>query len=149
MKITELLEGKERPMPKTDLRVGDYVTADTSKEQYPGGHKSRTGKVTRVGQTGVHIQPDDGGEIEYHPYKIVKKSMAEAATAGATSSASIATVSAPHLSPGSARGKKSYTGEPGKSGTKAPPQPKPKAQKPTDNALNMKGTSIFGQPLKR
>lgn len=151
MKINELLEAQERAAPKTDLRVGDHVTADTSKEQYPGGHKSRSGKVTRIGQTGVHIQPDDGGEREYHPYKIVKKSqgVAEAATAGATSSGSIATVSAPQLSPGSARGKKSYTGEPGKSGTKAPPQPKPKAQKPTDNALNMKGTSIFGQPLKR
>ena len=58
----------------TDLKVGDNVVADTSKEQYPGGHKSRSGKVTRVGQTGVHIQPDDGGEREYHPYKIVKKS---------------------------------------------------------------------------
>jgi len=219
MKIYELLEGKDRPMPKTDLRVGDHVTADTSKEQYPGGHKSRSGKVTRVGQTGVHIQPDDGGEREYHPYKIVKKteSMAEghadqerkifkkngkpvgevgidresspgngqwymkcyaynidnagydsyeeavaelkhclkqgveeSATAGATSSASIGTVVNPHLSPGAARGKKSYTGSPGQSGTKAPPQPKPKAQKPTDNALNMKGTSIFGGPaIKR
>lgn len=150
MKIYELLEGKDRPLPKTDLRVGDHVTADTSKEaNYPGGHKSRTGKITRVGQTGVHIQPDDGGEREYHPYKIVKKGMAEDATAGATSSGAIATISAPQLSPGAARGKKSYTGEPGKSGTKAPPQPKPKAQKPTDNALNMKGTSIFGAPLKR
>jgi hypothetical protein len=151
MKINELLEAQERAAPKTDLRVGDHVTADTSKEQYPGGHKSRSGKVTRVGQTGVHIQPDDGGEREYHPYKIVKKSqdVAEDATAGATSSASIATVSAPQLSPGAARGKKSYTGTPGHSGTKAPPQPKPKAQKPTDNALNMKGTSIFGHPLNR
>jgi len=74
----------------------------------------------------------------------------EAATAGATSSGSIATVVNPHLSPGSARGKTSYTGSPGKSGTKAPPQPKPKSQKPTDNALNMKGTSIFGGPtIKR
>ena len=74
MKITEILEAVDRPMPKTDLRVGDHVVADTSKEQYPGGHKSRSGVVTRIGQTGVHIQPDDGGEREYHPYKIVKKS---------------------------------------------------------------------------
>jgi len=74
----------------------------------------------------------------------------EAATAGATSSGSIATVTNPHLSPGKARGKSSYTGTPGKSGTKAPPQPKPKSQSPTDNALNMKGTSIFGGPaIKR
>jgi hypothetical protein len=63
---------EDRPMPATNLKVGDKVTADTSKEDYPGGHKSRSGTVTRVGQTGVHIKPDDGGEIEYHPYKIVK-----------------------------------------------------------------------------
>ena len=68
----------------------------------------------------------------------------ETATAGATSAGDIATVVNPHLSPGSARGKKSYTGSPGRSGTKAPPQPKPKKQKPTDNALDMK-TSLFGE----
>lgn len=67
----------------------------------------------------------------------------ESATAGATSAANIGTVVNPHISPGSARGKKSYTGSPGQSGTKAPPQPKPKPQKPTDNALDSKG-NIFG-----
>ena len=63
----------------------------------------------------------------------------------------IASVEAPHLSPGKARGKRSYTGDPwgGKSGTKAPPQPKPKKQSPKDNALDMK-TSIFGEnPVRR
>ena len=74
----------------------------------------------------------------------------EAATAGATSSGSIASVANPHISPGKARGKKSYTGIPGQSGTKAPPQPKPKKQTPNDNALDKKNTSIFGGPaLKR
>lgn len=68
----------------------------------------------------------------------------ETATAGATSAGNIATVANPHISPGKARGKTSYTGSPGKSGTKSPPQPKPKKQKPTDNALNMK-TNIFGE----
>lgn len=68
----------------------------------------------------------------------------ESATAGATSSGSIATVVNPHISPGPARGKKSYTGSPGRSGTKSPAQPKPKKQKPTDNALDMK-TSLFGE----
>ncbi len=72
----------------------------------------------------------------------------ESATAGATSSANIATVDAPHLSPGKARGKKSYTGSPTTgSGTKSPPQPKviqPKtAQGTAKNALDMKG-NIFG-----
>jgi hypothetical protein len=74
----------------------------------------------------------------------------EAATAGATSSGSIATVVNPHLSPGKARGKQSYTGSPGQSGTKAPPQPKPRKQSPTDNALDMKNVSLFGGPaIKR
>jgi hypothetical protein len=69
----------------------------------------------------------------------------ESATAGATSSGNIATVANPHISPGKARGKTSYLGKPGgPGGTKAPPQPKPKKQKPTDNALDMK-TSIFGE----
>ena len=77
----------------------------------------------------------------------------ETATAGATTSASIASVANPHMSPGSARGKKSYIGSPGKSGTKSPPQPKIKQPKSSDgtakNALDMKGVSIFGQVIKR
>lgn len=77
------------------------------------------------------------------------ESISETASAGATSAASIGTVDAPQLSPGKARGKRSYTGSPGKSGTKAPPQPKvvqPKAAGGTaKNALDMKGTNIFGQ----
>ena len=85
------------------------------------------------------VSPEEAGKII-----LKKRSVGESATAGATSSANIATVSNPHISPGPARGKKSYTGSPGRSGTKAPPQPKPKKQKPTDNALDMK-TSLFGE----
>ncbi len=69
--------------------------------------------------------------------------------AGVTTTANIASVPNPHISPGPARGKRSYIGSPGRSGTKSPPQPKPKKQKPTDNALNMRNTSIFGEPLRR
>jgi hypothetical protein len=68
----------------------------------------------------------------------------EAATAGSSSSAMMGSIPNPHISPGSARGKSSYTGTPGRSGNKAPPQPKPKKQKPSDNALDMK-TSLFGE----
>jgi len=79
----------------------------------------------------------------------VARSLEETASAGATSAANIGTVDAPQLSPGKARGKKSYTGSPGKSGTKAPPQPKvvqPKTSSGTAvNALDMKGKNIFGQ----
>ena len=67
------------------------------------------------------------------------------ATAGASTSAMMGTVPNPHISPGPARGKTSYLGKPGgPGGTKSPPQPKPKKQKPTDNALDMK-TSLFGE----
>lgn len=81
-------------------------------------------------------------------------SIEESATPGATSAANIGTVDAPHISPGKARGKKSYTGSPGSgSGTKSPPQPKVKQKKNKDgtakNALDMKGTSIFGGAIKR
>ena len=148
MKITEILEAVNRPMPKTDLRVGDHVVADTSKEQYPGGHKSRSGKVTRVGQTGVHIQPDDGGEREYHPYKIVKKSQSqevdEAATAGATSSGSIATVVNPGMT-----NKNPAAGSPGKMAKKSPPQWMPKKQTPKDNALDKNVGLLTGTPIRR
>ena len=70
----------------------------------------------------------------------------EQATAGATSAGNISTVVSPHIAIGKDRFKKSFTGSPGKS----PKVPLPKKQKPTDNALNMKGTSIFGGPaIKR
>ena len=65
---------------------------------------------------------------------ITNKKLGEQATAGATSAGNIA------------RFKKSYTGSPGRSGTKAPNVPKPKMQKPTDNALTMPGVSLFGGP---
>ena len=82
------------------------------------------------------------------------KEIFESATAGATSSGSIATVVSPHIAIGKDRGKNSYTGSPGKSGTKAPDVPKAKQAKNPDgtakNALDMKG-NIFGggSALKR
>jgi hypothetical protein len=81
---------------------------------------------------------------------VVKKEqgVAESATEGSTSAGHVATLGMnPKLSPGPARGKKSYIGTPGKSGTKAPPQPKvnqPKTKHGTAvNALDMK-SNIFG-----
>lgn len=81
--------------------------------------------------------------------------MSESATAGATSTANIGTVVNPHISPGPARGKKSYLGSPSTgSGTKAPPQPKVVQKKNADGttkgAHELKGTSLFGgSALKR
>ena len=75
-----------------------------------------------------------------------------AATAGATSAGAIAHVSNPLVSPGPARGKVSYIGRPGMSGTKSPPQPKvrqPKTKSGTAvNALDITSVGLFGQPLR-
>ena len=82
----------------------------------------------------------------------VHKSITETASAGATSSANIGTVVSPHLAIGRRNiGSKSYTGSPGKSGTKAPKLPKIVQPKNKDgtakNALDIKGSSLFGGPL--
>jgi hypothetical protein len=84
----------------------------------------------------------------------LREIISETATPGATSAANIGTVVSPHLAIGKKRGKKSYTGSPGKSGTKAPKPPKivqPKNKNGTaKNALDMKG-NIFsgGKAIKR
>lgn len=124
MKIFELLQESNQPEPP---KIRNYVAKNAkSTTSGAGAHKDRKKAVK-------------AGEVKH------KKDMfSETATAGSTNAASIGTVVNPHISPGSARGKPSYIGSPGKSGTKAPPQPKPKKQKPTDNALDMKNTSIFG-----
>ncbi len=71
----------------------------------------------------------------------------ESATAGATSAGNIGTVVSPHLAIGKDRGKKSYTGSPGKSGKKAPAVPRTVQKKQANgtavNALDMKN-NIFG-----
>jgi hypothetical protein len=54
---------------------------------------------------------------------ITHKRLGEQATAGATSAGNIATLSNPHVAAGPDRFKKSYTGTPGRSGTKAPNVP--------------------------
>ncbi len=77
----------------------------------------------------------------------------ETASVGATSSANIATVVSPHIAIGQDRFKKSYTGTPGKSGTKAPKLPKIQQKKKPSGvaygAHELPNTSIFGGPLKR
>jgi hypothetical protein len=69
-------------------------------------------------------------------------------TAGAITSADMGTVVSPHLAIGKDRGNTSYTGTPGKSGTKAPKTSGIKQPKKKDgtviNALDMK-TSLFGE----
>ena len=72
----------------------------------------------------------------------------ETASAGATSSGSIASVVSPHIAIGSDRFKKSYTGSPGRSGTRAPRVPTAYTPKNADGtargAHELTGTSLFG-----
>ena len=74
----------------------------------------------------------------------------ETATAGATSAGNIASVTSPHVAIGPDRFKKSYSGSPGKSGTKAPRVPQtytPKNPNGTaKGAHELKGTNLFGGP---
>ena len=74
----------------------------------------------------------------------------EQATAGATSAGNIAAVVSPHIAIGKDRFKKSYTGSPGVSGTKAPRLPKiiqPKTASGTaKGAHELPGINLFGGP---
>ena len=104
-------------------------------------------KLTKSGDLFTVESPYKGTASDYF-----SKTVDESATAGATSTANIGTVVNPHISPGKARGKKSYLGDPwgGKSGTKSPPQPKVVQPKNPDGtakgAHDIKGASLFGGP---
>ncbi len=83
--------------------------------------------------------------------EIISKRIQETATAGATSAGNIATLANPHVAAGSDRFKKSYTGSPGRSGTKAPRLPKIVQPKNPDGtakgAHRLPGVNLMGGPL--
>ena len=74
----------------------------------------------------------------------------ETASAGATSSGSIASIANPQVAIGPDRFKKSYTGTPGVSGTRAPRLPKITQPKNADGTAKgahaLPGVSLFGGP---
>jgi|TARA_B100000902_G_scaffold171263_1_gene165561 hypothetical protein len=82
--------------------------------------------------------------------KINEVIIREQATAGATSAGNIATVVSPHIAIGKDRFKKSFTGSPGVSGTKAPKLPKITQKKNPNGTVKgaheLTGTNIFGGP---
>ena len=86
-------------------------------------------------------------------HEIILRRVKEQATAGATSAGNIATLNSPHVAAGDDRFKKSYTGTPGQSGTKAPKLPKIVQPKNPDGsakgAHNLPGVSLFGGPLQK
>ena len=131
------------------MKIKELLEAKSSK---PRNFVAKNAKATTSG-AGTHKdkkRAEKQGDVK-HKKELVP--MDEDATAGATSSANIGTVVSPHIAIGKDRGNKSYTGSPGKSGTKAPKVPKATQAKNADgtakNALDLKGTSVFGGPLKR
>jgi len=134
---------------------------------WPGHHAAGTKKGKNGGIVRNCVPNEsvaEGGGAQQAAIAIAKKKsgkydkegkrIKESATVGATSSANIGTVVSPHLAIGKKKGKKSYTGTPGHSGTTAPKPPKIIQKKKKDgtavNALDMKGTSLFGGPsIKR
>ena len=88
--------------------------------------------------------------------EVIIRRVQEQATAGATSAGNIASVTSPHIAIGRDRFKKSYTGSPGRSGTKSPRLPKIVQPKNPDGSAKgaqtgkLKGVSLFGGPaIKR
>jgi len=85
--------------------------------------------------------------------EVIMRRMKETATAGATSAGNIASLANPHVAAGPDRFKKSYTGSPGKSGTKSPRLPKIVQPKNPDGSAKgaqtgkLKDVSLFGGPL--
>lgn len=81
---------------------------------------------------------------------LIRRVNNEQATAGATSAGNIATLNNPHVAAGPDRFKKSYTGSPGRSGTKAPRLPKIVQPKKPDGTVKgahaLPGVSLFGGP---
>ena len=82
--------------------------------------------------------------------EVIVRRVQEQATAGATSAGNIASVVSPHIAIGRDRFKKSYTGSPGRSGTKAPRLPKITQPKNPDGTAKgahaLGGVSLFGGP---
>jgi hypothetical protein len=83
--------------------------------------------------------------------KINEVIVREQATAGATSAGNIASVVSPHVAIGKDRFSKSFTGSPGKSGTRAPRLPKIVQPKNPDGTAKgahaLKGVNLMGGPL--
>lgn len=133
------------------MKIKELLEANTSK---PRNFVAKNAKATTSG-AGAHTdkkRAEKQGDVK-HKKDLIP--LAEDPSVGSISTSAIGTVDAPHLSPGIRKGKapKGYTGSPGKSGTKAPPQPtviQPKGPGGVaKNALDMKGTNIFGAPIKR
>ena len=124
MRITEIQEAKKKPEPNKPRDPNWRDMEALRKSGAAGSHGDKTKTIPR--------------KEKY------KKISMEDATAGSTSSIDVGTVVSPHIAIGDKKARNAY----GKKGMPAKP-PKAKMQKPTDNALDMTGVSVFGGTLKR
>jgi hypothetical protein len=169
MKINDLLgegwnhrDAYQRDYDSSVSGFGDHAKRDFKRREmeHELGHETNNyavaidGKTWKVFATKSHAEAvarslqNKGKKASVHE---TGAPVNEEATAGSSMSANMGTVDAPHISPGKARGKKSYLGTPGgPGGTKAPPQPKvvqPKNSNGTaKNGLDIKSASLFGGP---
>lgn len=154
---------RERGLARSKARTDKFWAAKNAQdaaEAEARRHANREANMAKLAQLEKEFDPNyqyidapSGGEWHKHhaiaqQIAALKHALRETASVGATSAANIGTVVSPHLSPGKARGKKSYTGSMSTgSGTKAPPQPKVNQPKNADgtakNGLDMK-SNIFG-----
>ena len=133
-----------------------FQALDSWKKEVLQAYPQYAGKIKFLGRDGQVSAEIPGLDRSFGVFDLDTETgevLGESATAGATSAGNIASVANPHVAIGKDRGKKSYTGSPGKSGTKAPAVPKAVQAKNADgtakNALDLKGTSVFGGALKR
>ena len=156
---------REKGLARADVRsarqlaaMPKYEPPQESPEELAAKLDKMKARFRHLGGTSYQYadrMSDDDREAEqlHRAIQHIERKLGESASAGATSSANVGTVISPQVKLGSARGKKSYIGSPGHSGTKAPPQPKVVQPKSSDgtakNGLDMKGANIFGAPMKR
>ena len=156
---------REKGLARADVRSARQLAAMPKYEPPQESPEELAAKLAKMKARFRHLggtsyqyadrMSDNDREAEdlHRAIQHIERKLGESASAGATSSANVGTVISPQVKLGSARGKKSYIGSPGHSGTKAPPQPKVVQPKSSDgtakNGLDMKGANIFGAPMKR
>ena len=156
---------REKGLARADVRSARQLAAMPKYEPPAVDPVALAAKLAKMKERFKHLggtsyqyadrMSDDDREAEnlHRAIQHIERQLGESASAGATSSANVGTVISPQVKLGSARGKKSYIGTPGHSGTKAPPQPKvvqPRNKNGTaKNGLDIKGSSLFGGPAKK
>ena len=131
------LDALDRDSKKNKWNDKEYNSASTTRRVKLAKNKLGTSKKP------VSTKPKGKEKV----WDLTGENVKETATAGGTSAGNIASIANPHLSPGKARGNKSYTGSPGKSGTKSPAQPKVVQKKKADGTAkgaHEVGGSLFG-----